>query len=141
MKHFDIKNAALYIGGYTITSFATGEAVGYEPSGENFTLTNGTNKELVRVANANNWGTLKVRLNLGNDANQYLSQLEKQDRTDGTGIVSVRFVDYNGNGEVRSDSGFVKQHVNLSWGTDEAVREWEIILANPDVTDSKLVEM
>jgi hypothetical protein len=139
LLHFDIKNAVCYIGSYTIASFADGEAVSVELDDENFTLVKGTNGELIRIGKNNNSATAKVRLNEGNEANQYLSILETADRQTGAGAVGFRFVDFNGGGTVSAVQAYIKKLPSMSWGTEGSVREWEFVLANPEIKDSSLL--
>ena len=136
---FDIKNAACYIGNYTIERFADGEAVGATVDDENFELVKGTNGETLRVAKSNHLTTVKVRLVMGNPANKYLSDLEQTDKKRGTGIVQFRFVEYNGNGSITAPEAFIKKHADLAYGTDAAVREWEFVLDGATIVESQLV--
>ena len=135
---FDINNAALTIGSYSISSFASGNAFEVEVDDDNWEIVSGTGGAVTRARKNNNVATAKIRLDVGNDANVYLAKLEKSDRENGTGVVTLLFREYNGNGRVQAQNAFVTKHAAQSYGDSPEVIEWELKLVGWEITPSSL---
>ncbi len=143
LKTFALERTMLTLGGWQVKGYADGEGVSVSWSEDDWVVASGTHNEVLRAKKSNATASMKIRLQQGNPSNQWLMDTRNKDvsiSTMGQGSFPVTFKDHNSDTEIRARRGYVLKPPDLAFSTEPGVREWEVILTDPQVKLGEISE-
>lgn len=130
---FDPKSVVISIGGVPISGFADGTFVSITTDTQQFTKVVGADGFTTRVKSNNYGGTLTLSLAQTSPSNDVLSGLLALDRLSNQGLFPLLIKDMSGNTVVFSESAWIQQFPDITFGNEMNNRDWVIDMAEMDI--------
>lgn len=122
---YDPQLIVLTWGATLFTGYADGEIITAEFSEDAFTEKVGTQGDTVHVRNANQNGTLVVRLQQSSPINDVLSAFAAADRLPGANVIApIQMKDLNGTTIVAAVAARIRKVPTVNFSNDSENREW-----------------
>lgn len=126
VKTYNPKKVTVALGNHMVRGYAEDSFITIEPVGEGVTSQSGADGDVVRSVDPDSRFTVKIVVQQTSSTNDFLQDMRKKDKKNGTGIFSLNIKDLMGNEAFSAEHAWVKN--DASWGRGKAAtdREWEI---------------
>ena len=131
---YDPKKVLISFAGREITGYADGTFITIEPHGEGFTLTVGSDGEMVRSIDPDDALVVTLTLLQSSESNDHLSTIYQLDKKTGKGLVPLLIKDGTGRTRAAAGKSYISQLPSVGFAkTGEETREWSIIAADGQI--------
>lgn len=126
LKTYNPKKVTIALGNHMVRGYAEDSFITVEPVGEGVTSQSGADGEVVRSVDPDSRFTVKIVVQQTSSTNEYLKNMRKKDKKDGSGTFPLTVKDILGKEVFSADHAWVKN--DASWGRGKAAtdREWEL---------------
>lgn len=126
VKTYNPKKVTMALGNHMVRGYSEDSFITVEPVGEGVTSQSGADGEVVRSVDPDSRFTVKVVVQQTSSTNEFLKNMRKKDKKDGTGLFSLNIKDLMGGEAFSAEKAWVKNDAPWNRGKSAADREWEI---------------
>lgn len=126
LKTYNSKKVTMALGNHIVRGYAEDSFVSIEPVGEGVNSQSGADGDVVRSIDPDSRCTVKIKLQQTSSTNDFLKNMRKKDKKDGTGIFSLTIKDLMGGEVFSAEHAWVKNDSAWERGKEASDREWEI---------------
>jgi hypothetical protein len=129
---FDPKSVIIVVGAVPISGYADGTFLEVAQADQQFTLSVGADGFATRVKSNNYSATVTITLSQTSPSNDYLSGLAALDRLSNGGVVPLLIKDLSGTTIIFSESAWIQQIPDITYGNEINTVAWVFELAQAD---------
>lgn len=129
---YNAKNIIMTMGTHIVTGYAEDSFITIDPAGDAVTYKVGCQGEVVRSINPDMSVTVKLVLLYGTRSRDFLSNMVKKDRADGSGIFPVEIKDLAGGVILSAKNCWVTKTPSKVYGKEAQNGEYTILCADPE---------
>lgn len=126
VKTYNPKKVTMAFGNHMVRGYAEDSFITIEPVGEGVSSQSGADGEVVRSVDPDNRYTVKIVVQQTSSTNEFLMNMRKKDKKNGTGTFPLNVKDLMGNETFSAETAWVKNDASWVRGKTASDREWEI---------------
>ena len=126
VKTYNPKKVTMAMGNHMVRGYAEDSFVTIEPVGEGVASQSGADGDVVRSVDPDSRFTVKIVVQQTSSTNEFLKNMRKKDKKDGSGVFPLNIKDLMGGEAFSAEHAWVKNDPSWARGKAATDTEWEI---------------